>query len=40
LRRLLTAADKKAEQLGIPGTDAVDETTDAADDDDLGAVAG
>lgn len=40
LRRLLAAADKKAEQLGIPGTDAVDEAPDADKDDDLGAVAG
>ncbi len=39
LRRLLAAADKSAEERGIPGTDAVVETGDA-DGDDVGAVAG
>lgn len=39
LRRLLAAADKQAEQLKIPGTEAVDGAGDS-DGDDLGAVAG
>lgn len=39
LRRLLGAADRRAEKLGIPGTDVIDDGG-GAGEDDLGAVAG
>ena len=40
IRRLLSSADRRAEALGIPGTETVGGSDGGGDEDDLGAVSG